>query len=101
MYDQALSRDAQAQYGSREDFIRTKGNVRYHWFEIEEIQVEGDSGTATVKYAWNHNVPTAARPEMKEIANREPSIDSATDEWILEDGEWRRKRVSINPFRNS
>jgi hypothetical protein len=100
IYDESLSREARTM--SRDDFIRSKGNVRYHWYNVEEIVVEGDNGTTRVRYAWNHEIPEDARPDIRKLADREPFEEALVDEWILEDQEWRLmpRPLMASPSRN-
>lgn len=85
IYDECLSLEARRTHGTRDRFVSSKGHVEYHWFDIKEVRVEGTEGQATVRYAWNP--VNAAIPELQDV---KASESTSVDNWILEDGRWRR-----------
>lgn len=90
MYDNSLSRSEQAKFDTRALFRSQKGGVRYHGYEIEEIHVEGDTGTATVSFFWTHNISEETAEKFPNLVDREPGEETVRSAWILEGGEWRR-----------
>lgn len=93
IWERSLSREAREPYGSKEAFVRTKGNTAYHWYEVEEIRVDGDVGQVTVRYTWNHDPD-----KYPDFANRDPIEDTLVDEWTLENGQWRLRPRSLDPL---
>ena len=84
IYERSISREYQQQFGNdKSAFIRSKGNVDYHAYEIGEVIVDGESGTAEVMYTYNHT--------LADFRDRPPQEDVVTEEWILEDGVWHRE----------
>jgi len=98
IYDSLLSRDSARRYPSRDLFLRSKGGIRYHWFDIEKIEVEGDRGRSTVKAAWNHRFEDSVPESVRRAADREPIEETFEQKWTLEDGHWKvTLGLSANP----
>ena len=89
MYDNSLARSEQAKFESRASFRSKKGGVVYHGYEIEEIHVEGDTGTAQVTYFWTHNIGERTAAENPNLS-RDPKEQRLRSAWVLENGQWRR-----------
>ncbi len=80
------------QLATLEQFLGAKGLIDYYSFEIDNVSVDGDVGTANVSYTWKPNHPAFASMKVKE--------DAMDDEWLFVDGQWRKKFVVPSPTRD-
>ena len=77
----------------RSTFARSKGEIIYHWYMIEQITVNGSVGTSKVRYRWSGTKPASV------WEGAPPKEAVAVDEWILENGRWHRKTPK-SPFHD-
>jgi hypothetical protein len=67
------------------DYVATKGFISYYSFEVEKVDVDGDTGHARVRYTWRANHPAFSKASAQ--------VHTTEDDWVRIDGTWYRKYV--------
>jgi hypothetical protein len=67
------------------DYVSAKGFINYYAYEIERVEVNGDSGRARVRYTWRANHPAFSKAS--------PQLHTMEDDWVRVGGTWFKKYV--------
>ena len=69
------------------DYLASTGMVKYHNFEIKDVQVEGNMGRVTLRY--KYEIPTVST--RLGPLTRPPTKVKITETWLFIDGNWYKE----------
>ena len=69
------------------DYLAATGMVKYHDFEIEDVQVKGNMGQVTLRY--KYEIPTVST--RLGTLTRPPTDARIQETWLFVDGDWHKE----------